>query len=61
MTIKLLSPCPEDEGNTSMGNVLPTENSAAYKKYVAPKISLRKNFRYRFLFYIHMRNWVISG
>ena len=37
MTIKLLPPCPEDAGNTSMGNVVPTENSAAYKKYVAPK------------------------
>ena len=37
MTTKLLSPCPEDAGNTSMGNVAPTENSAAYKKYVAPK------------------------
>ena len=37
MTIKLLSPCPDDDGNTSMGNVAPTENSAAYKKYVAPK------------------------
>ncbi len=37
MTIKLLSPCPDDAGNTSMGNVAPTENSAAYKKYVAPK------------------------
>lgn len=37
MTIKLLSPCPDDAGNTSKGNVAPTENSAAYKKYVAPK------------------------
>ena len=37
MTIKVLSPCPEDAGNTSMGNVAPKENSAAYKKFVAPK------------------------
>jgi hypothetical protein len=37
MTIKLLSPCPEDEGNTPMGNFAHTENSAAYKKFVAPK------------------------
>ena len=37
MTIKLLSPCPEDEGNTSMGNFAHTENSAAYEKFVAPK------------------------
>ena len=37
MTIKVLSPCPEDAGNTSMGNVAHKENSAAYKKFVAPK------------------------
>jgi len=37
MKIKLLSPCPEDDGSTSMGNVAPAENSAAYKKFVAPK------------------------
>ena len=37
MTNKYLSPCREDDGNTSMGNVLPIENSAAYKKFVAPK------------------------
>ena len=37
MTTKLLSPCPEDADNTSMGNLVPKENSAAYKKYVAPK------------------------
>ena len=34
---KLFSPCPEDEGNTPMGNVAPTENSAAYKQFVSPK------------------------
>ena len=37
MKTKYFSTCPNDEDNSSMGNVAPTENSAAYKKYVAPK------------------------
>ena len=37
MINKYLSPYPDDDGNTSMGNVAPIENSAAYKKFVAPK------------------------
>ena len=30
MINKYLSPYPDDDGNTSMGNVAPIENSAAY-------------------------------
>ena len=37
MKTKYFSTCPNDEDNSPMGNVAPTENSAAYKKYVAPK------------------------